>query len=93
MAYRLSRKAEADILNIYLTSAGAFGQDQAERYHAGLEQAFLFLADFPHAAPEREELGRPSRVHPYKSHIIVYRIDGADIFIQRVRHALEDWRG
>ena len=91
MAYRLSRKAEADILDIYLTGAGVFGQDQAERYHAGLEQAFTFLSDFPRAAPERTELRGTSRVHPYKSHIIIYRLDGVDIFIQRVRHGQEDW--
>ena len=71
MVYRLSRKAEEDILDIYLTSAGAFGQAQAERYHAGLAQAFAFLSDFPHAAPEREALSRSSRVYPYKSHIIL----------------------
>jgi toxin ParE1/3/4 len=91
MVYRLSRKAEEDILDIYLSGAAAFGQDQAERYHAGLEQAFLFLADFPRAALERPELGGSSRVHPYKSHIIIYRLDGADIFIQRIRHGSEDW--
>jgi len=42
-------------------------------------------------APERPELNRASRIHPYKSHIIIYRLDGQDILVQRVRHALEDW--
>lgn len=93
MTYRLSRKAEEDILQIYLTGAAEFGEDQAERYHAGLEQAFAFLADFPRAAPERLELNPPSRVHPYKSHINLYRIDGSDILVQRVRHGREDWVG
>ena len=91
MAYRLSRKAEEDILHIYATSAAEFGVNQAERYHAGLEQTFVFLSNFPRAAPERPELGRPTRVHPYKSHIILYRLDGEDILIQRVRHGSEDW--
>lgn len=91
MAYRLSLKAEEDILDIYLTGAGEFGQDLAERYHAGLEQTFQFLSRFPRAAPMRPELGHSSRVHPYKSHIIIYRLDGEDIFIQRVRHGHEDW--
>jgi hypothetical protein len=31
----LSRKAEADILDIQVTGAEALGQDQAERQHAG----------------------------------------------------------
>jgi toxin ParE1/3/4 len=91
MAYRLSRKAEEDILQIYLSGADEFGVDQAERYHEGLERAFAFLSDFPRAASERPELGRASRVYSYKSHIIIYRLDVADIFIQRVRHGHEDW--
>lgn len=91
MAYRLSRKAEEDILQIYVTGVGDFGVEQAERYHAGLERALSFLSSFPRAAPERPELSRSSRVYPYKSHIILYRLDGEDIFIQRVRHGSEDW--
>ncbi|WP_454761235.1 type II toxin-antitoxin system RelE/ParE family toxin [Caulobacter segnis] len=83
MAYRLSRKAEDDIIQIYVTGVAEFGVDQAERYHEGLERTFNFLADFPLAAPECAELGTGSRIHPYKSHIVIYRIDGADIFVQR----------
>lgn len=91
MAYRLSRKAEEDIFQLYVAGAEMFGVDQAERYHEGLERAFELLSEFPFAAPERAELERGSRVLPYRSHIILYRLDGPDIFIQRVRHASEDW--
>lgn len=91
MAYRLSRKAEDDIIQIYVAGVEAFGADQAETYHEGLERTFGLLAEFPLAAPKRVELSGAPRVHPYKSHIIIYRLDGADIFILRVRHAREDW--
>lgn len=91
MTYRLSRKAADDIVQVYLTSVEMFGVDQAERYHEGLEQSFRFLSDFPLAAAERTELNGSSRVHPYRSHIIIYRLDGPDILVQRVRHASADW--
>ena len=91
MAYKLSRKAEDDIIEIYVAGVEMFGVDQAERYHDALERTFDFLSDFPFAGAERPELRDSSRVHPYKSHIIIYRLDGSDIFIQRVRHASEDW--
>ncbi len=91
MAYRLSQKAEEDIIQIYIAGMDMFGADQAERYHEGLEHTFKFLSDFPFAAAERTELKSLSRVHPYRSHIIIYRLDGADILIQRVRHGSEDW--
>lgn len=50
-----------------------------------------FLGDFPFAAPERPELMIASRGHPYRRHIIVYRLDGPDILVQRVRQTSEDW--
>ncbi len=91
MAYRLSRKAEEDIIEIYVAGVELFGSDQAERYHEGLEHAFNFLSNFPFAAAERAELRGSPRVHPYRSHVIVYRLDGPDILVQRIRHASEDW--
>lgn len=64
MSYKLSRKAEDDIVQIYVTGFREFGAEQAERYHAGLEATFTFLADFPRAARERTELRHQSRAHP-----------------------------
>ena len=43
MAYRLSGKAEEDIIQIYVTGVEMFGVDQAERYHEGLERTFELL--------------------------------------------------
>jgi len=28
----------------------------------------------------------------YRSHAILYRIDDADVFVRRIRQALEDWQ-
>jgi plasmid stabilization system protein ParE len=36
MAVKLTNRADADIIDIYLQSARTFGQHQAESYHAGL---------------------------------------------------------
>lgn len=89
--YRLSRTAEEDILGIFLTGLEQFGVAQAEQYHADLEAAFAFLADYPRAARERTEIGPPIRAHPRGSHMIIYEIDGDGIVILRVRHQREDW--
>ena len=89
--YRLSRRAEDDIIAIYVTGEGSFGAAQAERYHQGLEQTFRFLAEFPGAARLRTDITPSVRVHPYRSHIIIYVAAGDDIDILRVRHGLEDW--
>ncbi len=92
MAYRLSVAAEKDIVYAYREGVRLFGVEQAEKYHAGMEQIFQFLSDTPKAARERTEITPPVRVHPYRSHIIVYLIDSmGDVLILRVRHGLEDW--
>jgi toxin ParE1/3/4 len=91
MAYKLSRAAAQDVIQIYETGVQDFGVEQAERYHAGLEKIFTFLAENPGIARKREELRQQPRVLRYKAHLVFYRLDGEDIFIQRVRHGREDW--
>lgn len=93
MTYRLSRKAEDDIIQIFVDGAADFGLARAERYHAGLERSLSFLAEHPRAARERTEINPPVRVHPYGSHVIVYVLDAVGVLILRVRHGREDWAG
>jgi len=43
MAHWLSRKAEDDIIKIFVRGVAEFGLPQAERYHSELEHTFRFL--------------------------------------------------
>lgn len=93
MRYRLSRKAEEDVVDIFVTGARDFGLHQAHRYHKRLERSFRFIADNSLAAHERLEIQPPVRIHPVGSHLIVYQVDDqGDVFIIRVRHGHEDWQ-
>ena len=93
MAYRLSRKAEDDIIKIFVRGVAEFGAPQAELYHRELEHTFRFLDDNPLAARLREEIDPPVRVHPMGSHLVIYKHEAkGDIFIVRVRHSREDWQ-
>ena len=91
MNYRLSRKAEDDLLGLYVSGSQAFGATEAEAYYAGLSPVFAFLADYPRAARERLEIDPPVRIHRYRSHVIVFVIDEPGIVILRIRHGREDW--
>lgn len=91
MGYRLSHRAEEDLIGLYVSGTREFGNAQAERYYAGLERAFDFLSDYPRAARERTEIVPPVRVHPYRAHVIVYMVGENDVFILRIRHCHEDW--
>lgn len=46
-SYRLTQKAENDILHVYAEGIQAFGIGQARRYHAELENTFELLAAQP----------------------------------------------
>lgn len=93
MGYRLSVKAEEDIIDIFRVGAEEFGLHQAERYHERLERTFRFLADNPLAARERVEITPAVRIHPVEAHLVVYRVDdNGDVFIIRVRHGHEHWQ-
>ena len=92
MAYKLSLKSEEDILHIYSEGELLFGADKATEYHIKMERVFEFLSENPNAARERNEINPPVRIHPYKSHMIIYIIGHSnEILILRVRHGREDW--
>ena len=91
MGYRLTRAAAQDIGAIAETGIELFGIDQARAYHAALFGVFDLISDNPRMAHERTELTPPLRVHPFRSHIILYKIEDGDVLIVRVRHAHEDW--
>ena len=90
--YRLARAAAEDVANIFADGVDRFGLAQADKYHDGLEAAFVFLSEYPRAARLRHEIDPPVRAHPYKAHLIVYEIEAEDgIVVLRVRHSREDW--
>ena len=92
MAYRLTRRAELDIIEAYAEGLRYFGVERAEAYHAKLERTFELLADNPRLARERTEIDPPVRIHPCGSHLIVYVVDtSGDVLIVRLRHGREDW--
>lgn len=92
MSFRLSTAAEKDIVGIAKQGVNLFGPLQAKQYHDELFEIFDLIAANPRMARERLELSPPMRIHPFKAHLIVYRIEeGGDILIVRVRHGHEDW--
>ncbi len=88
---RTTRQCDIDIINIYGYGVTAFGVAQAERYHEGLMASFDLLTRHPRMARERSEFTPPVRLHPYRSHMIVYLATAGDVLIVRVLHGRQDW--
>lgn len=82
--------ADEDLIDIYLYGSQNFGQSQAERYFAEINQAFSFLADNPWVANERPEFVPPVRIHPHGKHLIVYTVEDDFLLIVRVLHQRMD---
>ena len=94
MRFRLSVEAEEDIIAIAEQGVRMFGSAQARRYHDELFAVLDLIAANPQMAREREEIWPHVRIHPFKAHLVVYRIEeNGAIFVIRIRHGHEDWAG
>ena len=92
LAILLSDKARADLVAIWQYTADNWGRVQARAYLSGLDGLLAMLADYPDVGRERREIRPPVRLHPYRSHLVIYRADGLDSDVLRVVHNRSDWR-
>lgn len=90
--YRLTQRADEDILAVYLQSYDMFGELQADRYQDDLHALFGRLADHPGIARVRSEVAPPVRAFSFKAHVVIYEDASDGIVILRVRHGHEDWQ-
>jgi len=90
MKYRISRRADQDIVTLFLYGASEYGLEQAEQYQQGLGQALEFISENPRIARERPEL-HGLRLYRYRAHVVVYAIRTRNILIVRILHARQDW--
>lgn len=90
--YKLSVRARSQLVDIYEFTAAAFGQYQAEAYHAGLERTFSLLADFPCIGQSVDELASRHRRFRFQSHHIFYTEEATYILIRAIYHHAQDIR-
>ena len=90
--FRLSERAEAELLAIYQDSEARFGSYQAEAYHAGLDRIFGLLADFPRIGQEASALRVGYRRFRFQAHFVFYSEDAEGVLIRTILHAARDIR-
>lgn len=89
MRHRLSSNASRDLVQLYRQSLFGFGMAHADRYLGQLQSAFLSIAEYPSASPERADL-RGARLKPFGVHHILYRVRAGEVIILRVLHGRQD---
>ena len=93
MAHRVASRAEADLDDIWLHVARESGSmDVASRLIDSITDRFVFLANFPNAGRSRDQdFGIGRRSFPVDECIIVYSVEGTNVFILRVIHGRRDF--
>jgi len=82
----LHPKARSDLEDIWLYGLNEWGVNQADSYLHDLNKTFLLIAGNPFIARENTEFNPPIRIHPHRSHKIVYRIEGEHVSVVRILH-------
>jgi toxin ParE1/3/4 len=88
--YRLSRRADVDIVGIFEYTIEHFGLAQAENYLTSMDEAFGFLAANPNAGKDYMEVRKGVKGFVHAKHIIFYSIEIDHVFILRVLHHSRD---
>ena len=82
--YRLTRKAENDLLSIASYGIEQFGVEQSRQYYNKLKERFDKLAEQPELYPLVEHVRKGYRRSVCGVHSIYYRIDQESVEIVRV---------
>lgn len=85
-AYRLSKLARLDLIDIADYTLDTWGEDQALRYLDGLEACFDRLTKSPKIGRSCDRIQPGYRRTEHGRHVVFYRQDGDGIFIGRVLH-------
>lgn len=84
--FRLSRLAEADLMDIGAYTLNAWGEDQTIRYIDGLEACCQQLADNPELGRICDYIRPGLRRMEHARHVVFYRIEAGGILVSRILH-------
>lgn len=92
MGYKISKKALADIDEIWDHTAETWSTEQADRYYNLIFEEIEFIADHPQTGKDCNHIRKNYRCSIVKSHLVFYRINNNknEVEIIRVLHQRMD---
>jgi toxin ParE1/3/4 len=91
-SYRLTRRVDRKLEEIYIYTRDHFGLEQADAYHESFIQAFELLTKFSSMGPRADEIKVGLRKYRHQSHFIFYSRDDEGIIVEDIRHVRTDPR-
>ena len=93
MSYRISKRADRDLDEIWDYIAQQASPETADRVDADLHEAMRALAAMPGMGHERAETtGTSYRFWSVYSYLVAYRMEGRTLVVVRVIHGSRDLR-
>jgi toxin ParE1/3/4 len=90
MAHRLAPEAKVDLVELWSYVSDERSIEAADRLVDSISARFVLLSRHPHVGRQRDDLRIGSRSFPVGNYIVLYRIDGDDVVIQRVVRGSRD---
>ena len=87
---RLTPQAKADLDNIWAYTAQQWNIDQAEAYMRALDATFPLLVLNPRLGRNIDDICKGYFKFPTASHILIYRLNKAQVEIVRILHKCSD---
>lgn len=92
MLLEISQAALADIQGVHSFGVAKFGTLRADDYVIELLDVLDIITSQPKLAHERNDILDGLRVHPHKSHLILYKLEFERVVILRLFHGSTNWR-
>ena len=86
----LSRRAEADLEDIWIYSFDSWGEAQAYRYLDEFADGLRRCATKPERGKDRSDVRCDCRSLPVRKHVIFYTFTDDEVLIQRILHSNMD---
>jgi len=85
-AYRLTRDAQTDLIEIRRYTIKQWGVEQSKKYLLELRQTIKALSETPTMGKQRHEIENNVFSFPHVSHVIYYTIDKNQLIVFGVLH-------
>ena len=91
MGHRLAPQAKGDLEDLaYYVFVESRSLDIVDRLIESISERFLLLGAHPRAGRRRDDLRPGLRTFPVGDYLVLYRVEGDDVLIQRVVRGSRD---